>query len=141
MAPGPCRLSMGCSGTPLNPPGDAMRCLFLPDELRVFRPVAAAIRALQLQFVILPDPEPLPVVVARLSFDLVIAGVSRPDSPVLRLLHQHRQALESPVLGVAGEPSLSQVLHAAGADRVVVLPDQAAHLVTVMRALLNDNAR
>ena len=115
-----------------------MRCLFLPDELAVFRPVARAIQELRLQFVILRNFDVLPAVMTRLHFDLVIAGVSSPDSEVLRALSRLRRA-EAPVLGVTQAPELVEPLRAAGASRVVLLSDQE-HLVTAMRELLRKSA-
>jgi hypothetical protein len=116
-----------------------MRCLFLPDELAVFRPVARAIQELKLQFVILLNFDLLTVVMTRLHFDLIVAGVSSPDSEVLRTRRRLSLA-KTPVLGVTPDPKLVEPLRAAGASRVVLLSDGAEHLVTAMRELLKKSA-
>jgi hypothetical protein len=114
-----------------------MRCLFLPDELSAFRPVAMAIRELQLPFVMLRNFDLVPGTIARLDFTLVIACVSNADSDVLAGLRRwHFGSI--PVLGVTRPPFRDELL-AAGADRVVLLPDRGGHLVTAMRELLKQS--
>ena len=114
-----------------------MRCLFLPDELAEFRPVAMAIRELQLPFVMLRNLDLVPATIARLDFTLVVACVSNPDSDVLAGLRRWRFGA-TPVLGVTRAPFGDELL-AAGARRVVLLPDRGGHLVTAMRELLKQS--
>lgn len=114
-----------------------MRCLFLLDEFEAFRPVAAVLRDLRVECVILRGDS-----AGRLAFDLdfraAIVGANAVDSRVLPILRFWRPA-PVPVLGVTCLPWMRAELIAAGARDVVVLPDESAHLATAIRALLKQS--
>jgi hypothetical protein len=63
-----------------------VRCLFFPDELEAFRPVAAAAQSERVEFVMLRDFYAARLVVGSLGFDAIIVGANSIDSPALGFL-------------------------------------------------------
>jgi hypothetical protein len=112
-----------------------MRCLFLPDELEAFRPVAAAIRDENVEFVMLRELNAARLVLDLLDFDALLIGANRIDSPTLRFLQQWKP-LGMPALGVTCVPWMRAELTAAGAYSVVLLPDETPDLKTAIRELV-----
>jgi DNA-binding response OmpR family regulator len=112
-----------------------MRCLFLPDELESFRPVAAAFRDERVEFVMLRHSSAARMVLDIIEFDAIIVGASTIDSPALEFLRLWRPT-DMPALGVTSVPWLRDALLEAGAQDVVVLPDEIDRLVPAIRALL-----
>jgi hypothetical protein len=112
-----------------------MRCLFFPDEFAAFRPVAAAIQDLQLEFVMLRDTKPARLALDLLPFDVIIIGANSIDSKSLRFLRLWTPS-DVPRLGVTCVPWMCEELSRAGADQTVLLPDQTEHLGTAVKALL-----
>ena len=111
-----------------------MRCLFVPDELEAFRPVAVVFRDERIEHVMLRDYEPARLVLRAIAFDALVVGVNAIDSPALRLLRLWKPA-DLPALGVTCVPWMRDELRAAGAADVVVLPDETARLAAALRTL------
>jgi hypothetical protein len=78
----------------------------------------------------------MPIVVLNLlDFDALIIGANAIDSPALGFLRKWKPS-RMPALGVTCVPWMREELAAAGADRVVLLPDQIADLPGEIQDLL-----
>jgi DNA-binding response OmpR family regulator len=117
-----------------------MRCLFLPDELEAFRPVAVVFRDEQVDFVMLRHADDARVALDIVDVDAVIVGANSIDSQALTFLRLWRPP-EMPALGVTCVPWLRDELLEAGAQDVVVLPDEGDRLAPAIRALLKQTGR
>jgi DNA-binding response OmpR family regulator len=117
-----------------------MRCLFFPDELEAFRPVAVAIRDERVEFVMLRHGDAARLLVDLIEIDAVIVGASTIDSPALEFLRQWKPT-DMPALGVTCVPWLRDELWTAGAQDVVLLPDETERLAPAIRSLLKQSAR
>jgi DNA-binding response OmpR family regulator len=115
-----------------------MRCLFLPDELDAFRPVAEAFREQGIGLVVLRAPDARSLtrsvhrVLASVRFDAVIIGANAADSSALQFLRQWKLR-NMPALGVTSAPSMCDELLAAGAFAAILLPQHASDLVAALR--------
>ena len=111
-----------------------MRCLFFPDELQAFRPVAIAGQLLRIQIVMLTEFEPARLLIGALDCDALIVGANAIDSPGLKLLRLCKPA-DMPAIGVTCIPQICDELVEAGADQAFLLPDQTAPLTEALREL------
>jgi hypothetical protein len=113
-----------------------VRCLFFPDELEAFRPVAVAAHLLRIQLVTLTEFDAARRLIGALGCDVVIVGANAVDSPALQLLRLSKPA-DMPAIGVTCVPHMRDELAEAGADHVFLLPDQTAQLTDALRELQN----
>jgi hypothetical protein len=112
-----------------------LRCLFVPDELEAFRPVAMVFRDERIEHVMLRGYEAARLVLGTIRFDVLIVGANSIDSPALPFL-RHARPPHLPALGVTCVPWMREELREAGAADVVLLPDETARLAAALRTLL-----
>jgi hypothetical protein len=111
-----------------------VRCLFFPDELQAFRPVAVAVQLLRIELVVLTEFDAACLLIGALGCDAVIVGANAIDSPALELLRLCKPADMSAV-GVTCVAHMCDELVEAGANHVFLLPDQTAELTDALREL------
>jgi hypothetical protein len=111
-----------------------VRCLFFPDELEGFRPVAVALRLLRIELVMLTEFDAARLLIGALGCDAVIVGANTIDSPALTLLRLCKPA-NMPAVGVTCLPLMRGPLFEAGADQVFLLPDQEAQLTDALKEM------
>jgi DNA-binding response OmpR family regulator len=112
-----------------------MRCLFVVDEIARYREVAVALDAQDSAMTMVKDFALAERIAQQGRFDLVLVGTNSFASDSMRFL-QSRRERRCPVVAVTCEPGLRRELFDSGADRVVLLPDDAGELKRAFAGLI-----
>ena len=117
-----------------------MRCLFVVDEIACFREVAVVLDSHDSAMIMVKEFALAERIANAGSFDMVIVGTNSFASDSMRFL-QCRRARRCPVVAVTCEPNLRRELLEAGADRVVLLPDDGDSLKRAFAILIDEPTR
>jgi DNA-binding response OmpR family regulator len=117
-----------------------MRCLFVVDEIARFREVGAVLDSRDVAMIMVKDSDLAERIANTGRFDIVMVGANSVASDSMRYL-QRRRARRCPVVAVTCECDLQRALVDAGADRVVLLPDNGDGLKRAFAMLVDDPAR
>jgi DNA-binding response OmpR family regulator len=117
-----------------------MRCLFVVDEIARFREVAVVLDSRDIAMLMVKEFALAGRIANAGGFDMVIVGTNSFASDSMRFL-QCRRARRCPVIAVTCESDLRRELLEAGADRVVVLPDDDNRLKLALAMLVPEPAR
>jgi DNA-binding response OmpR family regulator len=104
-----------------------MRCLFVVDEIARFREVAVVLDSHDAAMMMVKDFALAERMANTGHFDIVLVGTNAFASDSMRFL-QRRRVRRCPVVAVTCEPGFRRELLEAGADRVVLLPDNGDEL-------------
>ena len=99
-----------------------MRCLFVVDDIACFREVAIALDSRNIAMMMVKEFTLSERIANAGGFDILIVGTNSLASDSMRFL-QRRRERRCPIIAVTCEPDLRRELLGAGADRVVLLPD------------------
>jgi DNA-binding response OmpR family regulator len=117
-----------------------MRCLFVVDEIARFREVAVVLDSSDIAMVMVKEFALAERIANAGGFDMVIVGANSFASDSMRFL-QRRRVRRCPVVAMTCEPDLRRELFDAGADRVVLLPDDGDGLKLAFTMLVHEPAR
>jgi DNA-binding response OmpR family regulator len=104
-----------------------MRCLFVVDDIVRFRELAVVLNSGDIAMIMVKEFALAGRLANAGDFDMVIVGVNSFASDSMRFL-QGRRIRRCPVVAVTCESGLRRTLLDAGADRVVLLPDDGNDL-------------
>jgi DNA-binding response OmpR family regulator len=116
-----------------------MRCLFVVDEIARFREVAVVLASRDLAMTMVKDFALAERIAKAGGFDVVLVGTNSFASDSMRFL-QRRRERRCPVVAVTCESGLRRELLEAGADRVVLLPDDGEQLKRALAVLIPEPA-
>ena len=117
-----------------------MRCLFVVDEIARFREVAAVLDSRGIAMLMVKEFKLAERIANAGGFDMMIVGTNSFASESMRFL-QCRRAQRCLVVAVTCESDLRRELLAAGADRVVLLPDDSDSLKRAFDKLAAESTR
>ena len=112
-----------------------MRCLFVIDEIARFREVAVVLDSRDVAMLMVKEFALAERLANTGDFNVLIVGTNSLASDSMRFLTR-RRTRRCPVIAVTCEPDLRRELLEAGADRVVLLPDDGDHLKRAFAAVL-----
>jgi DNA-binding response OmpR family regulator len=112
-----------------------MRCLFVIDEIARFREVAVVLDSSDVAMLMVKEFALAERLANTGGFDVLIVGTNTLASDSMRFLTR-RRTRRCPVVAVTCESDLRRVLLEAGADHVVLLPDDGDHLKRAFAAVL-----
>jgi DNA-binding response OmpR family regulator len=114
-----------------------MRCLFVVDEIARFREVAAMLNSRDIAMTMVKEFALAEWLANAGGFDIVIVGTNALSSDSTRFL-QRRRERRCPIVAVTGQPDLRRALVDAGADHVVLLPDNGGALKLALAMLVDE---
>lgn len=117
-----------------------MRCLFVVDEIARFREVAVVLDSSDVAMLMVKEFALAERLANAGGFNVLIVGANALASDSMRFLTR-RRTRRCPVIAVTCEPDLRRDLLEAGADHVVLLPDDGDHLKRAFAAVLGQPVR
>jgi DNA-binding response OmpR family regulator len=116
-----------------------MRCLFVVDDIARFREVGVVLDSRDIAMTMVKEFTLAQRLADAGDFDMAIVGTNSFASDSMRFL-QGRRARRCPIVAVTCEPDLRRTLLDAGADRVVLLPDDGDGLKLAFAMLVGESA-